>query len=322
MCTAISFNSKHHYFGRTLDLEHSYQEQVVVTPRNYPLYFRGDVPLLKHHAFIGIATLANGTALYYDGTNEYGLSIAALNFPGNACYHAAKDGYRNLTHFEFNSWILASFKTVEDIKAVVKNLNITDTPFSDEYPVSPLHWIISDKTKSIVIESVAEGIHCYDNPYGVLTNNPPFPFQEDHLRGFLGLSRDEFADTLFTLERDTGGTGLRGLPGDPTSKSRFIRAFFLKHLSVCKDSASASVSQFFHIMASVSVTQGCVMSGNEYVKTVYTSCCNTEKGIYYYTTYENNQITGIRLNSHDLDGKALVCYPLIRTQQFRMENDV
>ncbi len=321
MCTAISFHAKEHYFGRTLDLEYSYQEQVIITPRKYPLHFRGEPTLLDHHAFIGIATLAKEIALYYDGTNEYGLSIAALNFPGNACYHTAKDGCRNITHFEFNSWVLASFKTVEEVKEAVKNLNIIDSPFSDEYPVSPLHWIVSDKNQSIVVESVEDGIRCYANPYGVLTNNPPFPFQEDHLRGFLGLSRNEFADTLFTLQRDTGGTGLRGLPGDPTSKSRFVRAFFTKQLSVSKDSDSASVSQFFHIMASVSVTQGCVMTENDYVKTVYTSCCNTDKGIYYYTTYENNQITGVRLAQHNLNGKTLVHYPLIKTQQIRMENE-
>ena len=114
--------------------------------------------------------------------------------------------------------------------------------------------------------------------------------------------------------------GAIGLPGDLSSPSRFIRAAFTKLNSVSKDAEFASIQQVFHILGSVAQQQGCVKIGNLYEKTVYTSCCNATKGIYYYTTYENSQITGIRLHGIDLDAEALVSYPLVRTLQLRMEN--
>lgn len=51
-------------------------------------------------------------------------------------------------------------------------MNVLNTPFSDKLPLASLHWIISDSTQSITVESVIDGIKIYDNPVGVLTNNP------------------------------------------------------------------------------------------------------------------------------------------------------
>jgi choloylglycine hydrolase len=62
------------------------------------------------------------------------------------------------------------------------------------------------------------------------------------------------------------------------------------------------------------------MDDDSYEITLYTSCCNTSKGIYYYTTYENRQITGVDLHREDLEGTALRQYPLIQTQQIHMQN--
>jgi choloylglycine hydrolase len=111
-----------------------------------------------------------------------------------------------------------------------------------------------------------------------------------------------------------------GLPGDLSSASRFIKAAFTKLNSLSKDGESASISQVFHILNSVSQQQGCVKIGNLYEKTIYSSCCNTTKGIYYYTTYENSQITGIRMHSENLNQHDLIQFPLIKGQQIRMEN--
>lgn len=320
MCTAIRFQSKDQYFGRTLDLEYSYHEKVTVTPRNFPLPFRSAAPLQQHYAFIGIATLANGYPLYYDGVNEHGLYIAGLNFPGNASYSPVTQGNLNIAHFEIIPWVLGSFRSTEELERACEHLTITDIPFSEEYPISHLHWFVGDKDGAIVIERTREGLSVCKNPAEVLTNNPPLPYQLDNLKKYLHLSNQEVQSRYSCLSPDSRGTGSEGLPGDLTSRGRFVRAYFTKENSVCKDSESASVSQVFHILNSVSVTQGCILSGNQYVKTEYCSCCNASKGIYYYTTYENSQITGVRLRSHILDGKELTQYPLTRTQQFRMEN--
>ena len=86
MCTAITYKTKHHYFGRNLDLEVSYGEKVTITPRNFPFHFRKVKDLKYHYAMIGVATVVDNVPLYYDATNEKGLSMAGLNFPGNADY--------------------------------------------------------------------------------------------------------------------------------------------------------------------------------------------------------------------------------------------
>ena len=99
MCTAITYKTKDHYFGRNLDLERSYGERVVITPRNFVLNMRCVEPLAEHYAMVGMATVAEGYPLYYEATNEMGLSMAALNFPDNADYKPYLEGCDNITPF-------------------------------------------------------------------------------------------------------------------------------------------------------------------------------------------------------------------------------
>ena len=84
MCTAVNFKTKHHYFGRNLDLEYTYEETVAVTPRNYPFVFRTAGEMDTHYAMIGMAYVVDGYPLYYEATNEKGVSAAGLMFAGNA----------------------------------------------------------------------------------------------------------------------------------------------------------------------------------------------------------------------------------------------
>lgn len=324
MCTAATYKTKDHYFGRTLDYEFSYQEQVTVMPRNFPFTYRKVPAPGNHFSIIGMATVVNDYPLFYDATNEKGLSMAGLNFVGNACYHEEVEGKDNIAQFEFIPWILGQCTTVEEAKELLARINLVNTSFSEQFPVSSLHWMISDREKSITVESVKEGLKIYDNPVGVLTNNPPFDYQMFNLNNYMNLSREPaentFSDKL-NLQRYSRGMGAMGLPGDLSSASRFVKVAFTKMNSVSGDSESESISQFFHILGSVTQQRGCVHMGNEqYEITIYTSCCNTDKGIYYYTTYENSQISGVDMRKENLDADKLICYPLIKGQQVRMQN--
>jgi choloylglycine hydrolase len=277
----------------------------------------------KHYAIIGMATISKQYPLYYDATNEFGLSMAGLNFPHSSVYHKEDRRKDNIAPFEVIPWILGSCKSVEEAEQKLKNANITDIPFSPEFPTSPLHWFLADFEQAITIESVAEGLKIYENPVGILTNEPPFPYQITNLCNYQNVTNEEiqnkFAPTV-PLRAYSRGMGGLGLPGDLSSASRFVKATFTKMNSLSKDGESASISQVFHILGSVAQQQGCVKVGNLYEKTVYSSCCNTTKGIYYYTTYENSQITGIQLRSENLDSHELINFPLIQGQQIRMEN--
>lgn len=324
MCTAVSFRTKDHYFGRTLDFEYDYGAQVAVTPRNFPLPFRHMGTLGKHYAIIGMARVERGYPLYFDGVNEKGLAVAGLNFVHSACYHPTAPGKENVAHFELIPWLLAQCATVAEAKKRLERLNITDDAFCDALPPAKLHWLLADGQETVVIESVGEGLRVMDDPAGVLTNEPPFPMQLQQLQNFLNLSSNEpesrFSPSL-ELMPYSRGMGAIGLPGDLSSPSRFVRAAFVRSNSVCGSAESESVSQFFHILGSVTQPRGCCRLGDgQYEITVYTSCCNTDRGIYYYTTYGNRAITAVDLRRENLDGTALSVFDLVKTQQFLPQN--
>lgn len=324
MCTSITYTTKDHYFGRNFDYELSYKEVVVVTPKNYPFHFRKVEDIEKHYALIGIAAVMENYPLYYDATNEKGLSIAGLNFSGNADYKDFAEGKDNVTPFEFIPWILGQCATVKEARRLLQRINLVNISFSENLPLSPLHWLMADQNESIVVECVKDGLHIYDNPVGVLTNNPTFDYQLFNLNNYRVLS-SETPENNFSNEIDldaySRGMGGIGLPGDLSSMSRFVKATFTKLNSVSGDSESESIGQFFHILGSVEQQKGlCDVGGEKYEHTIYSSCCNIDKGIYYYRTYGNSQITGVDMHQEDLESKELAIYPLVNEQQLNIVN--
>lgn len=324
MCTAITYKTKDFYFGRTLDYDFLYNEEVTVTPRNYEFNFRNIGAIKSHYAIIGMAYVTENYPLYYDAVNEKGLGMAGLNFVGNAHYNQNVPHKDNIAQFEFVPWILGQCASVKDAKSLLKNINLINTLFSQELPLAQLHWIIADRNEAVTVESVKDGLRIYDNPVGVLTNNPPFDEQIFQLNNYMHLSPKEpenhFSEKL-KLNAYSRGMGALGLPGDLSSQSRFIRASFVKMNSVSGDSEEESVSQFFHILGSVDQQHGCCDLGdNKYEITIYTCCCNADKGIYYYTTYNNHQITAVNMFNEKLDGDELIRYPLVLGEQIRMQN--
>ncbi len=322
MCTAISYTTKDHYFGRNLDLEYSYREEVTIVPRNYPFRFRRAGERKRHYALIGMAYVQDGYPLYYDAVNEKGLGMAGLNFPGNAVYSTAQEGKENVSPFEFIPYLLGSCATLSEARKALERVLLVDIPFSKELPLTPLHWMIADGSGSLVVEQTAEGLRVYDDPVGVMTNNPPFPVQMTMLANYMQLSpkqaENRFAPSV-PIEAYSRGMGAVGLPGDMSSFSRFVKAAFVKSNSVAGEGEKESVNQFFHLLSSVEQPRGSVLWNGHYEITVYSSCCNATKGIYYYTTYENRAINGISLFREDLEGTELIRYPLLQ-EELRIGN--
>ncbi|MDD6174766.1 MAG: choloylglycine hydrolase [Firmicutes bacterium] len=324
MCTAATYKTKDFYFGRTLDYEFSYGDEITITPRSVPLPFRHMPAMNRHYAMIGVAHIADDYPLYYDAVNEKGLGVAGLNFVGNADYKPAAPGKDNIAQFEFIPWLLGQCSSVKEARVLIEKINLTNTPFSQSLPLAQLHWLIADRDEAITVESVKEGIRIYQNPVGVLTNNPPFDQQMFQLNNYLHLSpkspENHFSDQL-PLHTYSRGMGALGLPGDLSSQSRFIRVAFTKMNSVSGDSEAESVSQFFHILGSVDQQRGCCeVADGAYEITIYTSCCNASRGIYYYTSYDNHQISAVDMHREDLDGTQLIRYPMIREEQINRQN--
>lgn len=323
MCTAVSYRTKDHYFGRTLDLEYSFDERVVIAPRNFKFNFKHIKEIKNHYAIIGMATVVDNYPLYYDAVNEKGLAIAGLRFPDYCIYNDVDDEKDNIASFELIPYILSKCKNVNEAKCLLESINITNDNFNDDYKSTPLHWMLSDKDQSIVVESVDDGLKVYYNPVDILTNSPSFPIQIFNLNNYMGLSTEEpethFCDNL-NLCNYSRGMGALGLPGDMSSQSRFVRGVFIRLNSTTKESENESVSQFFHILDSVSQPRGCVRVEDKFVKTVYSSCCNTDKGIYYYTTYENRRISAVNLNNENLEKTSLIAFNFETEQSIFNQN--
>ena len=324
MCTAATYQTKGFYMGRTLDYEFSYGDEITVTPRNYEFQFRHMGSVSSHYAMIGMAHVAGDYPLYYDAMNEKGLGMAGLNFVGNAAFQEVDDTRDNVAQFEFIPWILCQCASLEEAKKLLSRMNLVGTPFSPQLPTAQLHWLIADKSGSLTVECMADGLHIYDNPVGVLTNNPPFDKQLFHLNDFMHLSPKQPENTFssdLNLQTYSRGMGALGLPGDLSSASRFVRVAFTKMNSRSGDSENESISQFFHILGSVDQQRGCCeVADGKYEITLYTSCCSADTGIYYYTTYENHQISGVDMYREKLDGDTLARYPLINGEQIHMQN--
>lgn len=324
MCTAMTYRTKNHYFGRNLDYEFSYAETVTVTPRRFPFSYRCLPDQATHYAMIGMAYVQSGYPLYYDAVNEKGLGMAGLNFPGNAVYLPVTEDKDNVTPFEFIPWVLGQCQTLSQTRELLNRTNLVNLPFSDQLPLSPLHWMIADKTGAICVEPTAEGLMVYDNPAEVLTNNPPFPMQMFALNNYPYLTNqvptDRFCGKL-PLDTYSRGLGALGLPGDLSSQSRFIRGVFCRLNAVSGETEEESVSQFFHMLGAVEQQRGCVcLKEDTYEITIYSSCVNTDRGIYYYTTYDNRQICAVDMHRENLDSTELVSYPLLTKQNIYMQN--
>ncbi|MBE6939569.1 MAG: choloylglycine hydrolase family protein [Ruminococcaceae bacterium] len=317
MCTALTYHTKDHYFGRNLDLSYSYGETVTVTPRNYPFRFRGGMQLNHHHAMIGMACVREGYPLYYDAVNECGLAMAGLEFPG-AVYEQQRAERDNVAAFELIPWLLGQCATVEEAGLLLGQLSLWEEAFSAQLPPAPLHWMVADREECIVVEPMAEGLRIHDNPVGVMTNQPDFPFMQQYLTMFRDLSPALSVNRLtdrMDLPVFCHGLAAVGLPGDWSSPSRFVRAAFARLNAVSAAGEAESVGQFFHLLGTVERPRGCVqLEGGRQDITVYSSCCNQDRGIYYYTTYENRRITAVDLHGEELEGDGVVSYPL-RTEQ-------
>ncbi len=312
MCTAISWKADCHYFGRNLDLEGSYGEHIAIVPRNMPLKFHSGEEADKHFAIIGTAHIAGGYPLFYDATNEHGLCIAGLNFPGNACY-TGREG--SIACYEIALYLLSQCESVRAAVDMLLEKGINAAPFRKSMPATPLHFMIADQKDCFVIEPMADSIHIHENPLGIMTNNPPFEFQMMNLSNYRNLTPTE-GENRFSANADLSaysrGMGAIGLPGDFSSQSRFVRAAFVKCNSPVSENAESNIAQFFRMLDSVAMPMGSVvLEKGALDRTIYSCCFDTEKGIYYYKTYENSLIHAVDMRKEDMDSGRLILYPMV-----------
>lgn len=329
MCTGLTLetNEGFHLFGRNMDIEYSFNQSIIFIPRNFRcINTETHKELTTKYAVLGMGTIFNEYPTFADGMNEKGLGCAGLNFPIYASYSKEIiEGKNNIPVYDFLLWILANFESVEEVKEVLKNTNIVDIPINKNIPNTTLHWMISDVTgKSIVVEQTEGNLNVFDNNIGVLTNSPTFDWHLTNLSQYVSMNYNQITNIKLgqqSLSALGQGTGLVGLPGDFTPASRLIRAAFLRDAIMRNDKNSVNLIEFFHILNNVAMVRGAIRTVEEKSDiTQYTSCMCLEEGIYYYNTYENNQINAIDMNKENLDGNQIKIYKYKTDLNINYEN--
>lgn len=307
MCTSVTWESEgRHFVGRNLDFEISYGQTPVATPRNYPFQFKNGRRLESHFAIIGMAAVAEGYPLYFDATNEKGLSAEGLMF--KTAKYSSERGENCFASFELIPYLLGTCESVEEAKERLGEIKVTDEAFSPAFPPSPLHWMICDQKGCITVEVEEGQVRVFDNPVGVLTNCPGFDKQLFNLNNYPTLSPKDPTDSFspsFTLSSYSRGMGTKGLPGGLDSESRFVRAAFSALNASKEKDEKKAIAQFFHILRSVCQIKGLDAVENGFEYTIYTSCVDMDKGVYRYMGYEDFEIREADLHSCDLEGQEL-----------------
>lgn len=326
MCTAISLKTKNNfYFGRNLDLNYSFNYDIVVTPRNFNFNLRKEPAFKTKYALFGMAIVSNDTPLYFETMNEKGLCMAGLNFPWLAKYYSEDKNKINLAPFELIPYLLGNFTNIDEVKEQLKNINIIDEVFSQNFPNAPLHWIITDSNeKSIVVETTNDGMKVYDNPYCVLTNSPSFDYHYFNMFNYQYLSEERAVNNLspkLNLINISEGLGSFGLPGDVSSSSRFVRAVYNKFNAYIDDDENKNIVQFFNILNSVSMIKGSVVThNNEYEVTQYSCCMDMNKMTYYYKSYDNTLIKAFIIKDEYMNSDKLTIHKLELEPEFDFVN--
>lgn len=328
MCTAFTYVKNNLYFGRNMDIEYRFGEKVVITPRGYSFALKKEGEYVNGYAMIGMANVTDGYPLYAEAANEKGLCMAGLNFPCNAVYKTEKVKDRlALAPYEIIPYILGKCQSVSEAKKILGETDIVGIDFIPSMPCAPLHWLVADKEQSIVVEYTKDGMNIYDNPLGVMTNNPPFSYHLYNIRQYTELSakypEESFCPSLKLTPFCVGG-GALGLPGDSSSPSRFVRTVFCKESSLDNSQATdniSCVSEVFHILDNVAMPKGSVLTKEGKCDfTLYSCCIDTSQCAYYYKTYSNNRLNKVILDKHSAEGKSLVVFELNENQDINCQN--
>ena len=312
-CTGITLKSRTNdvIVARTMDWSGEEMNNLyVIIPRDHEqqsLLPDGTTDGLAFKALYGYAGLAaQQPEFIIDGTNEAGLSAALFYFPNYGKYQPYNENNKDisLADFQVVSWILSRFSSIDQVKEAINNVRIINI----DPTASTVHWRITEPSGRQVVLEIIDGIpQFYENEIGVLTNSPGFEWQMTNLNNFVNLHPGGAGPTTFgpiTLRAFGSGSGFRGLPGDFTPPSRFVRAAFLKTYSLPQDGAYNTMQQAFHILNNFDVPLGVQFAvgtapHNMPAATQWTIATDLANRVIYYHTMYNRAIRSLDIGKID-----------------------
>jgi len=268
---------------------------------------------------------ANGLGLpiIMDGFNEQGLAGGLLYAPNISEFQTITPAESDLSiaSYEMLVYALTNFATVDEVKEGFRKIKVNQSPLKFFKGVVPLHMTLHDASgKSIVVEYIGGELQIHDNPTGVLTNAPHFTWHLNNLGNYANLSTSNPAPIKvgdINFSSPSSGGGMMGLPGDMSSPSRFVRAFFMAQNVPAKQDAQQQVSNAFHILNNFDISPGLVSLGGGFggatggfEKTYWSSVSDMKNQIFYIRTYNDPGVQAMRMADIDLSIPEIKTYNL------------
>lgn len=316
MCTTVGFDYQDGMvFGRTLELGMKLDNKILFVPKNSKDFIKAKNQTFPSK-YNSIGTGFFDVASFGDGINEKGL-VASSNFlPGYATFAKEPvEGKINLITSDAFDYLLTRCKDVSEVREEAKKLILLEHGDLEKDVSTSNHFFFMDiEGNKVVLEPKDGVLMTYDNPYGVLTNAPEFPWHATNLKNYLHLKPENVEETTFneaTVSKLGEGSGMVGLPGDFTPPSRFVRsAYFVSNTP--KDlEREAAILQAFRILSQADIPTGAVVDPKEGHRdeTLYTSVMDTHKQAYYIKCHDNINLQSFYLEDYK-NNKEITFTPL------------
>jgi choloylglycine hydrolase len=318
--------------GRTMEFGHDMNYATIVVPRNKT--FTSPAP-------DGITALKWKTKFGYvasnvlgkedgisDGLNEAGLSFSLLWYDGDMQWQSvsSKDESPALANIVFGSWVLGNFSTVREAAEAIAKVKV----FGIKNPelggaILPAHFILHDaKGDCIVIEYEKGDLHIYDNPLGIMTNAPNFPWMLTNLRNYVGMNTGMLPPATFggkTFNTTGHGSGMFGLPGDITPPARFVRLAVMTKFADETVNAESALNLAQHIVSSLHIVRGMAVDRDKAGKIVasettqWSTYRDMTNRVYYFRTYDNFNLRKIDLKKLDFNAAKIKTIPMFADKE-------
>ena len=227
---------------------------VSVAPGNKPgLSFETKYPVLGVGANVGVGS---GLNMLAEAANDQGLSVSSNEMPGSQSpTGAGSDAAKAVASTDLALYLLGNFKSVAEVKAALVDGSVSvwlpEIPLMGNL-VAPLHYILFDKTGAgIVIEYLDGKQNIHDNPVGVVTNAPDFPWHLKNLNNYAQLTNVDKNTGQFgqlKVGAPDSGNALDNLPSSQISAGRFVKAAYYTQFVRKADSPEDAVITLGHIM--------------------------------------------------------------------------